>query len=79
MSKQNHESEIEVEEFRSRLQTQLRDDYFHKIKNAEDPHAERIQLIATVSQALERLLDVEALFLNEMLEESSRSSADISR
>lgn len=59
--------ESKIEDFRDMLQMQLRDDYFNKIENKEDPCAERYALLATISSALERLIEIESTFLTEML------------
>jgi len=62
--------ETKIEDFRDRLQMQLRDDYFDKIENKDDPSAERYALIATASTALKRIIEIESQFLTEMLAET---------
>ena len=62
--------ETKIEDFRDRLQMQLRDDYFDKIENKDDPAAERYALIATASTALKRLIEIESMFLTELLAEA---------
>ena len=59
-----------IEEMRHKLQEQLREDYFDKLKNEEDPSAERYELIGTISNALDRLLEIESGFLAELLGDS---------
>jgi len=60
-------NDSQIEEFRNQLQEGLRKDYFDKLKNDDDPSAERYELIGTVSYALERLLELETMFLTETL------------
>lgn len=63
-------NETQLEEFREKLQLQLRDDYFDKLVNDDDPSAERYALIGTIKQAAERLLEIETGFLMEILADS---------
>ena len=63
-------NDIQVEEFREKLQLQLRDDYFDKIQNEDDPSAERYALIGTVKEAVERLMEIETNFLMEVIADS---------
>ena len=57
----------EIEQMRCKLQEQLRHDYFDKLKNEEDPSAERYELIGTVSIAIDRLIEIETSFLSDLL------------
>lgn len=60
-------NDTQIEKMRHQLQEQMRGDYFDKLKNEDDPSAERYELIGTVSMALDRLLEVESKFLTETL------------
>lgn len=60
----------QIEQMRNQLQEQLRHDYFDKLKNEEDPSAERYELIGTISTGLDRLLAIESGFLVDMLQDS---------
>ena len=60
----------QIEQVRNRLQEQLRNDFFDKLKNEDDPSAERYELISTISTAMDRLLAIESDFLIEMLEDA---------
>jgi len=59
-----------IEEMRVKLQAQMRDDYFDKLKNDEDPSAERYELIGTISEAIDRLIKIETGFLSDILGDS---------
>ena len=63
-------NEQSIEQMRVKLQEQLREDYFDKLKNDDDPSAERYELIGTISNAVDRLLQIEAGFLTELLADS---------
>lgn len=63
--------EIAVEIMRQELQDKHLKSFFETLENPEDPAAERISLISVVSQALGRLIDVEEIFVKEMMEEPS--------
>ena len=56
-----------IEQMRIKLQSQMREDYFDKLKNEEDPSAERYELIGTMSSCLDRLIEIESGFLTDLL------------
>lgn len=60
-----------IEKVRDQLASQLRDDYFDKLENSDDPSAERYALIATISKAVDKLIQIESDFLTELLADSS--------
>ena len=64
-------SEKTIENFRSQLQTQMREEFFDKLQNEDDPSAERYSLIETIRDGLARLVQLEGLFLSELLEDSA--------
>lgn len=59
-----------IEEMRVKLQAQMREDFFDKLKNDEDPSAERYELIGTISAAIDRLIEIETGFLSDLLGDS---------
>lgn len=60
-----------IEKFRDQLASQLRDDYFDKLKNDDDPSAERYALISTISIAIDKLIQIESDFLMDLLADES--------
>jgi hypothetical protein len=59
-----------IEKVRDQLACQLRDDYFDKLHNEDDPSSERYALISTISLALDKLIQIESNFLTELLADS---------
>ena len=59
--------ETSIEEFRMQLNAQLREDFLDKLKNPEDPVAERDAILGLVGDSLKRLIEIEAGFLSDLL------------
>jgi len=60
-----------IEKVRDQLACQLRDDYFDKLENADDPSAERHALISTISKAVDKLIQIESDFLTDHIADAA--------
>ena len=58
-----------IAEAREKLSQERLSSFLSTLENDEDPSAERHALISLVSRGLERLSEVESIFVKEMLEQ----------
>ena len=64
-------NEHDVEQFREKLAEQHRTEFLTRLRNEDDPSNERFQLIDVIGRSLERLKELEEMFLTEMLTDAS--------
>ena len=62
-----------IEEARARLTKSRIEDFVQTLENDEDPSDERSALIDLVSKSIARLLEVEQVFVKDMLEEGQEN------
>ena len=64
---QEQQDQIELENFREQLVEQHRQQFLESLKNDDDPSAERYALIGIVSEAMQRLLNLERKFVDGII------------